>query len=82
VPALGGPPAQPGPPNGCAIAPVSSHTRRVRGHLWEIERARNEGKPIRGLSIEDGNRTQVACPRRHSLPQSDPANATTFIDSI
>jgi hypothetical protein len=38
--------------------------------------------PIRGVSIEDGNRTQVACPRRHCPPQPDPANATTFIDSI
>ncbi|EKA60997.1 hypothetical protein B277_09647 [Janibacter hoylei PVAS-1] len=40
------------------IALISSSTPDAAGQLWEIKCAREEGKPLLGIWIEDGYRTK------------------------
>lgn len=40
------------------IALISSNTPKATGQLWEITCAREEGKPLLGIWIEDGYRTK------------------------
>lgn len=40
------------------IALISSSTPNATGQLWEIKCAREEGKPLLGIWIEDGYRTK------------------------
>ncbi|MPZ67972.1 MAG: TIR domain-containing protein [Actinobacteria bacterium] len=42
------------------IALISSNTPAATGQLWEIGCARDEGRPLLGLWIEDGYRTKPA----------------------
>jgi hypothetical protein len=64
------------------IALISSHSRRAKGQLWEIECARKEGKPIRGFWIEDGFRTRPRALGSTVCRNWTWANVATFIDSL
>jgi nucleoside 2-deoxyribosyltransferase len=64
------------------IALISSSTPRATGQLWEIGCAAEEGKPVRGIWIEDGYRTKPI--QMGSAPCNlwTWENVAAFIDSL
>jgi hypothetical protein len=64
------------------IALISSHTPRATGQLWELRCAREEGKPILGLWIEDGYRTKPLEMGAAPVKAWTWDNVSSFINSI
>lgn len=63
------------------IALISSNTPRATGQLWEIKCA-VEGKPLRGIWIEDGYRTKPPEMGTASCVNWTWDNVAAFIDSL
>jgi hypothetical protein len=63
------------------IVLVSRHTRQATGQLWEIECARKEGKPIRGIWV-GGYRTRPRMMGSTPIRNWTWANVARFINSL
>lgn len=64
------------------VALISSSTPKATGQLWEITCAREEGKPLLGLWIEDSYRTKPASMGSTPCKTWTWPNVTAFIDSL
>jgi hypothetical protein len=64
------------------IALISSNTPKATGQLWEIKCAVEEGKPLRGIWIEEGYRTKPAEMGSASCVDWTWDNVAAFIDSL
>lgn len=64
------------------IALISSNTPKATGQLWEITCAVEEGKPLRGIWIEDGYRTKPPEMGTASCVTWTWENVAAFIDSL
>lgn len=64
------------------IVLVSSATRRAAGQLWEIQCAREEGKPIRGFWVEKKFRTRPRAMGTVPIRNWSWPNVATFINSL
>jgi hypothetical protein len=64
------------------IALISSNTPHAIGQLWEIKCAVEEGKPMRGIWIEEGYRTKPSAMGAASCVNWTWENVATFIDSL
>lgn len=64
------------------IALISSNTPRAIGQLWEIKCAREEGKPLLGILIEEGYRTKPAEIGTVPCKNWTWANVGNFIDGL
>jgi hypothetical protein len=61
------------------IVLVSKNSLISSGQKWEIQCAKEEGKPVRGIWAYKGDRTSL--PGVNTLPWSD-ENINSFIDSV
>lgn len=61
---------------------ISSNTPKATGQLWEITCAVQEGKPLRGIWIEDGYRTNPSQMGGASCRNWTWENVTDFTDGL
>lgn len=64
------------------IALISSSTPAATGQLWEITCAAEEGKPLRGIWIEEGYRTKPSQMGSAPCKVWTWDNVANFIDSL
>ncbi|WP_010145913.1 TIR domain-containing protein [Serinicoccus profundi] len=64
------------------IALISSSTPQATGELWEIECAREEGKPLLGIWIEKGYRTKPTAMGSAPCKEWTWENVGNFIDGL
>jgi hypothetical protein len=64
------------------IALISSATPKAAGQLWEISCAKEEGKKVLGVWIEDGYRTRPAAIGASPCRRWTWSNIANFIDSL
>lgn len=64
------------------IALISSSAPKATGQLWEIKCAREEGKPLLGIWIEDSYRTKPAEMGSAPCKNWTWANVGDFIDEL